>query len=257
MRGILITGAARRIGAALAEFFAARGWHVFVHYGGSARAAEQLTERIHRDGGVATPVQADLIDHEASLELLRRCNQQTPLVGLINNASLFQYDTPMRLAPDIWSPLFQVNLRTPAHLATGLFELLKTGGRRGVTINILDNKLSAMNPDYYTYTLTKAGLQTATEAMAMAFGGVMRCAGIAPGITLSSPLQNEDDFTKVHDANPLRRGCRTADICAAAGFIAETESFSGQVLTIDGGLHLAGPARDIVFSQGAPESDQT
>lgn len=209
--------------------------------------AVTLARAIVDGGGMATPIHADLEDSKQLASLLDRCNTMAPLRCLVNNASFFPLDIPSAIDPSLWRPVMQVNLRTPVTLTSHLYELLKASHRRGVVVNILDNKLMAMNPDYFTYTLSKAGLRTATEAMAMAFGSTLRCAGIAPGITLPSPLQTMEDFQVSHDANPLNRGCGTDDILAAARFIVTTESFSGQVLTIDGGLHLARPERDIVF----------
>jgi len=241
---ILITGGARRLGAAMARAAAAAGYGVVIHARRSGTEAHALAEEICGHvvlGDLAEPdVPARLID-----EAMRKAG---PLYGLINNASTFEFDKAggitaeniaLHMAPNLTAPV----LLTQAFAAT-------LAGEHGVVINILHQKLSNLNPDFFSYTLTKAALAAATEMFAMALAPRIRVCGISPGITMKAPSQTEERFQKAWRANPLRRGSTPQDIAAAALFILKTPSVTGTTLMVDGGEHLLRRARDVSHEVG-------
>lgn len=252
MGSVLITGAARRIGAEIASALAGEGWHVCLHYHRSTEEAKRLRNAIVASNGLVDLVQADL-SSPAELERLVGASTQAaakrgrPLTALINNASLFEYDQLSTLSTESWAAHLDVNLRAPILLAQHFARQL-TPTAQGCIINMLDNKVFALNPDFFSYTVSKLGLHAATEAMAMALAPHVRVCGIAPGLTLQSGAQTSEDFVRTHDRNPLKRGCSPADIVRAVRFILATPAYTGHTITIDGGHALLDMSRDIAFA---------
>ena len=244
---ILITGGARRIGAEMVRALASDGWHIWIHYNASKTQAEALLAEIVDYGGTGAIVNADLSRAEAAESLVARAEAAgPPLVALINNASLFEYDNIDSLSASALDRHYAVNLRAPVLLSKAFLEA--TGGEReGCVINMLDNKVFAVNPDYLSYTVSKFGLHGATLAMALALAPRVRVNAIAPGITLESGGQGEQNFKKGLGMSPLGRVSSTRDIVQAARFILTTPSLNGQVITIDGGQHLQKLPRDVAF----------
>ena len=244
---ILITGGARRIGAEMVRALARDGWYICVHYNASRVEAEALLTQIVEAGGGGKLVNADLSRAEAAASLIAKAeNAAPPLVALINNASLFEYDDIDTVTANALDRHYAVNLRAPILLSKAF--LHATGGERdGCVINMLDNKVFAVNPDYLSYTVSKFGLHGATMAMAMALAPRVRVNAIAPGITLESGGQGEQSFEKGLRMSPLGRVSSTRDIVQAARFILATPSLNGQVITIDGGQHLQKLPRDVAF----------
>lgn len=246
-RGILITGAGKRIGADLARAMGADGWHVFVHYRSSAKEAEDTVADIDRAGGSATAVQGDLEKPGAPAALIEQCRAPgVRLAGLINNASTFLNDRVESLEEDQWQTNQATNLRAPIFLAKH-FAAQVGEDADGVIINMLDNKVFALNPDFFSYTLAKVAMLGATRTLAMALAPRIRVNGIAPGITLISGKQTQEGFERAHDNNPLRHGCTPDQIVGAARFILATPSMTGRVITIDGGQSLENLPRDVAF----------
>jgi NAD(P)-dependent dehydrogenase (short-subunit alcohol dehydrogenase family) len=247
MPAVLVTGAGKRIGAAIAEHLGGRGWHVFVHYNGSRGEAEAVAATIVSAGGQASAIGADLSDTDAVSTLVARCEAIAPLDLLINNASHFSYDSAATTTAEALDHNMRVNLYAPALLAQAFHAALKARGGEGVIINMVDNKVFALNPDYFSYTLSKVALQGMTQMLAMAFAPTIRVAGIAPGITLVSGDQNEAEFQRTHNNNLLGRGCTPEQILGAIDFILATPSYHGQTMVIDGGQVLQRRPRDIAF----------
>lgn len=244
---VLITGGARRIGAEMARALARDGWYLCVHYNTSGVEAEALLKEIVDAGGAGMLIEADLARADVAPSLIARAQSGAPpLVALINNASLFEYDDVASLTADALDKHYAVNLRAPILLAKAFLEA-KTSEREGCIINMLDNKVFAVNPDYLSYTISKFGLHGATLAMAMAMAPRVRVNAIAPGITLESGGQSDWSFQTGRQMSPMGQVSSTQDIISAARFILSTSSLNGQVITIDGGQHLQKLPRDVAF----------
>lgn len=247
MEGVLITGGGRRLGAIIARHLGRRGRHVFVHYNHSAQGAQEVAAEIIRQGGQATPLQADLGNSEEVRELFQQCEAICPVSLLINNASQFEYDVATTVSPEALDAHMRVNLYAPAMLTRYLHEALTKRSQRGVAINIVDNKVFGLNPDYFSYSLSKIALQGMIQMQAMALAPTLRVAGIAPGITLISGLQTQDEFERSHRNNPMGKSCTPEDILNAVDFILASPAYHGQTMVIDGGQVLQRRPRDVVF----------
>lgn len=247
MESILITGGARRIGAEMVRSLARDGWYVCVHHNASKDAAEALLAEVLEAGGAGKLVAADLEEPDVAAPLIAEaCRDAPPLVALINNASVFEYDDIESLTAAALDRHYAVNLRAPVLLSQAFLKAMAPE-RDGCIVNMLDNKIFAVNPDYLSYTVSKFGLHGATLAMAMAMAPNVRVNAIAPGITLESGGQGEQSFQEGRRMSPLGRVSSTEDIVRAARFILSTASLNGQVITIDGGQHLQKLDRDVAF----------
>ncbi|MBS0519009.1 MAG: SDR family oxidoreductase [Proteobacteria bacterium] len=254
MKGALVTGAGLRIGRALALALAADGYFVFVHYNSAATEARETVAEIAAAGGRARVVRADLSSARQAENLVARCSVPgVMLTCLVNNASLFKLDrAPVATAAD-FDRHMAVNLRAPLLLSQALARGLPED-ETGVIVNLLDQKLFNLNPDFLTYTLSKIGLQGMTTLLAQSFAPRLRVAGIAPGLTLRSGSQTDARFAEQHTANPLRVGVTTDDLVRALRFILATPSFTGDTLIVDSGEHLTGRPRDIAFDSRKKKS---
>jgi NAD(P)-dependent dehydrogenase (short-subunit alcohol dehydrogenase family) len=244
---VLVTGGARRVGAAIVQALADSGWRVFLHYHRSARAAEALAEEIEGQGGRCTLLQADLARIEEVNGLIPRCLARVPALRcLVNNASTFERDSIASLTPESWARHLAPNLTAPAFLAKSFAEHADSA-RDNVIINLLDQKVRNLNPDYFSYTISKIGLLGLTETLALALAPAVRVCGIAPGITLPSGAQTESQFARAWRAPPLGRSTSPDEIALAVKFILATPSMTGNILYLDGGESLTKRARDIAF----------
>ena len=251
MKGALVTGGGRRIGAEIARSLGRDGWHVFVHYNRSAEAAQQVAAQILAAGGSASTVQADLTDEAHIRRLFASCDSQSPLGAIINNASQFVYDQVGTASFAAMDSHMRSNLYAPAILSQLLAQSVEARQGKACIINMIDNKVFALNPDYFSYTLSKVALQGMTQMLALALAPRIRVCGIAPGITLVSGEQSLENFQRAHHNNPAQQGCTVEQIAAAVTFILATPSYNGQTLVIDGGQALQRLDRDIAF---VPES---
>lgn len=246
-RVALVTGAGRRIGRAIALGMAEAGWDVAVHYRQSAQDADEVVAAIRALGRRAVALHADLAD-EAAVRALPR--QAVHLLGaldcIVNNASLFEYDKPDAFSPALLAAHMQCNVGAPLLLAQALHALVPDGGQ-AVVINLLDQKLYNLNPDFLSYTLSKAALQTATTMLAQALAPKLRVVGVAPGITLVSGDQSADGFERAHQVTPLGRSSTPQDIVDAVCYAAQAKALTGTTLLVDGGQHLMPLARDVMF----------
>ena len=243
----LVTGAARRIGRAIALGLAAAGWDIVVHYGASEIDAQATVAGIEALGRRAIAMQCDLADSAAAAGLMGRANDVFgPVSCLVNNASVFAFDDAAGFTAALLAHHMQTNLAAPILLAQAL-HAATPAGCRAVVINLLDQKLFNLNPDFLSYTLSKAGLHCATTMLAQALAPTVRVVGIAPGLTLVSGDQAEAGFAKAHTATPLGRSSTPEDIAATVCFVAASPAITGTTLVVDGGQHLMPLARDVMF----------
>ncbi|WP_133649552.1 SDR family oxidoreductase [Paraburkholderia flava] len=256
-RVVLITGGARRIGRALALGFAARGWDVAVHFDRSGDEAERTVAEIVALGRRAVALQADFAVEADVAGLLPACTAALGLPAcIVNNASLFDEDTARDVGYERLLKLTAINVGAPLVLARMLFDATPDAAlgdekQRTTVINMLDQKLYNMNPDYLSYTLTKAALQAATVSLAQALAPKVRVVGLAPGLTLQSAGQTPEGFAAAHRATPLGRASRPEDIVAAALYLADASGVTGTTLVVDGGQHLLPLPHDVMFLTGA------
>ncbi|MFJ5381391.1 SDR family oxidoreductase [Cupriavidus sp. CER94] len=256
-RGVaLVTGAARRLGRAIALELAAQGWDVAVHCNRSRDEAEVLATQIRALGRRAAVLQADLSDEAATGKLVAACVDALGApTCLVNNASLFQYDVATSFSYGSLDTHMRTNVAAPLLLAREMHKALgadgngagNAGEQRGVVINLLDQKLNNLNPDFLSYTLSKAALQTATVQLAQALAPRLRVVGVAPGITLVSGDQSDPGFVRAHGMTPLGQSSTPDDIAQAVAYLAGARAVTGTTLYVDGGQHLMPLARDVMF----------
>jgi NAD(P)-dependent dehydrogenase (short-subunit alcohol dehydrogenase family) len=241
-RTAIITGGAKRIGGAITRALAADGWHVLIHCNQSRAEAEALATEL----GNASVVTADLAEPSAADIIMAACAGLPPARLLVNGASRFVYDRIEDFSPADFDIHMAVNLRAPALLsrafAAGLPDTLDDPA---LVVNLLDAKLASLNPDYFTYTLSKIGFEGLTELTARSYAPRLRCVGIAPAVTLVSGPQTRENFEAVHGLNPLGRGLTVDDILTALRFIIATPTFNAQTIVLDGGQRLLGLPRDV------------
>ncbi|QWE18598.1 SDR family oxidoreductase [Polynucleobacter corsicus] len=258
-KAVLVTGAAKRLGREIALEFARQGWDIAIHYGQSASEDQVTVTEIQQLGRKAVAFRADLAN-EAEINSLFTAvlAEFSNLQCLVNSASIFEYDransdTP--LSSQILQDHMQVNLAAPILLSQLMFEYQKSRTKQVSSsdlltpsvIQLLDQKLINLNPDYLSYTLSKAALLTSVEVLAVDFAPHLRMIGLAPGITLTSGDQTEAGFTEAHQMTPLGRSSTPSDIAKAAVFLASSNAITGTTLYVDGGQHLLPSLRDVMF----------
>ena len=243
---ILITGAGARVGKALALGLAQTGHAIAVHYNTSDTGARDVVTQIEQAGGRAAMVQADLAD-ESQVEtlILQTAEALGPVTALINNASLFERDEALTVTRESWDAHLTINLRAPLVLTQALARQ-RPDGTDGVVINLIDQRVWRLTPHFTSYTISKAGLWTLTKTLAQALAPHIRVNAIAPGPTLKSSRQSTETFQQQVDAVPLQRGPALSEFVRAAHFILETPSYTGQMIALDGGQHLAWETPDVV-----------
>lgn len=241
---VLVTGAARRIGATIARAFGEAGWHVVIHYHGSADEAEALAKQLP----FSETVECNLLDPIASVRMIGQLAARLPdWRVLVNNASVFEYDTVTGIDSTTYSTASRVNAQSPAAMAMAFLRLAKASGGKRV-IQLTDQKLVNTNPDFFSYTMSKHAVDGSIRMLAKAQVEPRdRVYGLAPGAILASHDQAEDEVEKSHVLNLLGRKTDAQEIADAALFLAGGELASGETLFIDSGQHLLNQDRDVIY----------
>jgi NAD(P)-dependent dehydrogenase (short-subunit alcohol dehydrogenase family) len=255
---VLVTGAARRLGREMALALARSGWQVAVHYRGSTTEAQDTVAdciaAAQASGHSATQFhafQADLADEAATRALLPQVVDRFGAVqAVVNSASLFEHDAPGSFSYASMQRHLAANTGAPVLLAQALHDHVATrggegaGAGEGVVVNLLDQKLWNLNPDFFSYTLSKAALEAATTMLAQALAPRVRVVGVAPGLTLTSHMLSQEKFEALHRLSPLGRSSSAEDVAAAVKFALDNRSITGTTLLVDGGQHLMKFERD-------------
>ncbi len=244
-RTVLITGAAKRLGREIALALGQAGWQVAVHYRHSETDAMETVAALASNERVAAAFDANLADEDQVRLLLPRVIAHFGQVdAIVNNASTFEHDTAQTFSYAALENHLRSNTGAPVLLAQALHRHVSERSARGVVVNLLDQKLWNPNPDFFSYTLSKAALEAANTLMAQALAPQLRVVGVAPGLTLTSHLLSDDKFRQLHKLSPLGRSSTAADVVATVKFALDNESITGTTLLVDGGQHLMKFERD-------------
>lgn len=242
---ILVTGGAKRMGRAICEDLARHGHAIAIHANASLAEAEALAANLRKEGCQAVALQADLLDDRQTEMLIGRAAAELgPLTGLVNSASIFLKDEPDRFEPDVFDKHFAIHVRAPSILSAGLLAQLPEG-ETGLIVNIIDQRVWKLTPQFYSYTLSKAALWTATQTLAQAYAPRIRVNGIGPGPSFKSERQAEEDFAKQIAGLPLKQGPSRDEFGRTIRFLFDTPSITGQMIALDGGQHLAWETPDV------------
>jgi NAD(P)-dependent dehydrogenase (short-subunit alcohol dehydrogenase family) len=239
----LVTGASRRIGAALALAAGEAGFDVLVHHRGPAAEARETVERLEALGRRAVAVAGDLASPSDCERIMAEA--PAPLTLLVNSASLFEEDSAQTFEVAVYEATMAVNLRAPLMLSQAMARALPAD-RMGLIVNILDQRVWRLTPRFFSYTLSKAALWTATQTLAQALAPRIRVNAIGPGPTLASIHQSADAFAAQFAAMPLERGPTPEDIAGALSYLIDAGSITGQMIAVDGGQHLAWRTPDVL-----------
>ena len=256
MKGALVTGAGHRLGRAMALELAQHGYDVAVHFGSSAEGAEETVRLIETAGGRAVALQADLLDEDHTQALFPRAIEALggPITCLINNASIFEYDTILSATRANWDRHLDSNLRAPfvltqAMAAQGLEAETDSNGEphaTGLVINMVDQRVRKLTPEFMTYTLAKMGLWAMTQTTAQALAPAIRVNAIGPGPTLQGSRQSDAHFAAQRRNTVLQRGADAQGITSALSYFLLSPAVTGQLLCVDGGQHLGWKTPDVL-----------
>lgn len=237
-RAALVTGAARRLGRAMALALAEDGWDVAVHYGGSKAAAQEVAAAVEAMGRRCALVHADLAREGETASLVPAATAALgPLGLLVNNAAIFELDRLDSMTRESWDRHIEINLRAPLVLAQAFVAQLPADAE-GVIVNLLDQRVLNLTPNFLSYSISKAGLWAATQILAKQLAPRVRVNAIGPGPADKPAEVSDDDWRALLDSVPLRRGTSPEEVAAALRFILAMRSMTGQLITLDGGMQL-------------------
>lgn len=249
----LVTGAGHRIGRAMALHLAKHGFDIAVHYSGSRDGALDTVDKIRSMGRRAEAIQANFLDEDETKGLINQATTAVgPLTVLVNNASIFEEDTLKTATKESWDRHFKSNLRAPFVLTQEFSSQVPDANTdneplaRGLIVNMIDQRVHKLTPQFMTYTLAKAALWTLTRTSAQALAPHVRVNAIGPGPTLIGARQSKEDFSRQRLATILRRGADTEDITAALDYLLQARAVTGQLICPDGGQHLAWETPDVM-----------
>jgi NAD(P)-dependent dehydrogenase (short-subunit alcohol dehydrogenase family) len=249
MKTVLVTGAAKRLGRAIALDLAAAGWNVAVHYYGSAADAQKTVADLRDFGVKAAGFAADFRHEEETAALVPRVAAELgPLAALVNSASLFEKDDWRSATRQSWDAHIETNLRAPLVLSQAFARQVPEGAT-GAIVNIIDQRVLKPTPQFLSYSLSKAGLYWLTTTLAQGMGPRVRVNAVGPGPTLRNARQSQADFARQREATVLGHGAAPADICAAVRYLLEAGAVTGQMLAVDGGQHLIWQTPDASVSE--------
>ncbi len=244
----LVTGAARRIGRVIALEMAGHGFDIAVHYRNSRAQALEVVAEAAALGARCQAFAADLSQEQGCLDLAAAVvGGLGRLDAVVNNASTFEADAVNSFSHRSMELHWRANTAPAVLLSKALHEHLRRRGATGCVVNLLDQKLWNPNPDYFSYTLSKAALQAATTLLAQAYAPVLRVCGVAPGLTLASETMSARQFDAAQRMNPLQRSSTPQDVARAVRFLIESPAITGASLLVDGGQHLTGQSRDVLY----------
>ena len=252
----LVTGAGKRLGRSMALYLSERGYDVAVHYASSSEAANEVVDEIKSRGRHAVALQADLLD-EAQVEALvplAAAGLGGPITVLVNNASIFEYDNIESASRESWDRHMESNLRAPFVLTQAMASQCPKGAKDefgepvalGLVVNMVDQRVRKLTPEFMTYTIAKMGLWALTQTSAQGLAPDIRVNAIGPGPTLRGGRQSQSHFDRQRAATVLGRGSNPSDITAALGYFLDAPAVTGQLLCVDGGQHLAWQTPDVL-----------
>ncbi len=249
MKQVLVTGGAHRLGAEIVRQFAAAGWRVWCHYQRSESAAQALQAGLRATGAKVELVQADLAQSAEVQRMVEHITQATgPLDCLVNNASLFEPDTGTAMDLNGTHHQLEVNLIAPLALASHMARQSASEARPGQrsVIHLLDQKVFNLNPDYFSYTVSKLALERSVALQAQALAPLRVC-GVAPGLMFLSGPQTQDNFERASRVNLMREPIDPAQVAATCLFLAQNPCITGTTICVDNGQHLVPLERDVMF----------
>jgi NAD(P)-dependent dehydrogenase (short-subunit alcohol dehydrogenase family) len=244
-KSVLVTGAAKRLGRAIALDLGAHGWSVAVHYNNSQAEAEETVAMLHERHVHAVAINADLAMEDDTERLIARAREAVgPLTALVNNASVFESDTIATMTRASWDKHIETNLRAPVVLARDFAEQVPEGAE-GAIVNLLDQRLLKPTPQFLSYGVSRAGLYWLTVTLAQALAPRIRVNAVAPGPTLRNERQNEAHFKRQQASTILGHGATPDDVASAARYLLEARAVTGQMIAVDGGQHLIWRTADV------------
>ena len=251
-KSILITSGSKRLGKHISKFFVMNDWDLILHYNNSKEEAEETANELSRYSKNIKLYQADFTKYNGVENLVKNLlSKEKEWIGLVNNAGLFEYDTGIDFTIEKLNQHMSINFSTPALLIQALYKNISKNyiekSKNNMVINIIDAKIEGLNPDYYSYTLSKLAMSGLTKMSALSYAPDLRVNAIAPGIILPAENQNDDDFKNSHKKNILNSSATIDDLYLALRFLTNSNSVTGHISLLDGGAHLAPPQRDVAF----------
>ncbi len=245
----LVTGAGKRLGKAIALALAGAGYDVALHYRSSRKETDAVAEEIRAAGAKAAAVQADLSKEAETAALIGAARDALgPITLLVNSASVFEADDIASMSRESWDRHIETNLRAPLKLTQDFAAQAPEDG--GCAINIIDQRVKKLTPQFLSYTTSKAALLTLTVTLAQALGPKgIRVNGVGPGPTLRNPRQSEEDWRRQNEATVLGHGADPGDICDAVLYLASAKAVTGQMIAVDGGQHLVWQTPDVLVNE--------
>lgn len=246
----LVTGAGKRIGRALALRLADAGYDIAVHYNSSKTDAEDVAALIEKQGRRAAVVKADLSEESETEKLIEKATAEIgPVSVLVNSASAFEHDDIETMSRASWDRHMEANLRAPVKLAQDFAKQARQGANN-LIVNLIDQRVLKLTPQFLSYTASKAALFSITKTLAQALGPKgIRVNAIGPGPTLKNPRQSDEDWRRQNEATVLGHGAKPEDISAALIYLTTARAVTGQMIAVDGGQHLAWQTPDVLVRE--------